>query len=157
MSVWLLVVIFMRLANRQTPPRRFWVHDVLRRQDDLGEYARLLQELRLDSNSFHRYFWMSTEQFDYVLGLVGPHISRLASVYVDYLHGHMASYDDVIRTKVCRNRACPDFCTSRRTTSYDVAHSVNAANTLHVFDYNDYVRCHTWLYIIQRCTQCKRR
>jgi len=50
--------------NRQTRPRRFWVDDVLRRRDDLGEYARLVQERRLDSNMFHRYFLMSTEQFD---------------------------------------------------------------------------------------------
>jgi len=62
MSFWLLVVIFTRFGkfsrhrNRQTPPRRFWVHDVLRRRDDLGKYARLVQELRLGSDSFHRYF-----------------------------------------------------------------------------------------------------
>ena len=31
---------FSRRRNRQTRPRRFWVHDVLRRRDDLGEYAR---------------------------------------------------------------------------------------------------------------------
>ena len=54
-----------RRLNRQTRPRRFWVHDVLRRRDD-----------------FHRYLLMSAEQFDYVLGLVGPHISRLPTVYV---------------------------------------------------------------------------
>ena len=62
---------FSRRRNRQTRPRRFWVHDVLRRRYDLGEYARLVQELRLDSERFHRYFSMSTEQFDYVLWLVG--------------------------------------------------------------------------------------
>jgi len=54
----------------------------MRRQDELGEYARLVQELRMGSDSFHRYFRMSTEQFDYVLGLVGPRISRLPTVYV---------------------------------------------------------------------------
>jgi len=55
---------FSRRQNRQTPPRRFWVHDVLRHRDDLGEYARLVQELPLDSDRFHQYFRMSTEQFD---------------------------------------------------------------------------------------------
>jgi len=59
---------FSRRRNRRTRPRRFWVHNVLRRRDDLGEYARLVQELRLDSDMFHRYFRMSTEQFVYVLG-----------------------------------------------------------------------------------------
>jgi len=55
MSFWLLVVISTRLGefshgrNRQTRPLRFWVHDMLRRRDDLAEYNRLVQELRLDS------------------------------------------------------------------------------------------------------------
>ena len=40
--------------NRQTRPRRFWVHDVLRRRDDLGEYPRLVQELRLDSDRLNQ-------------------------------------------------------------------------------------------------------
>jgi len=57
---------FSRRRSRQTRPRRFWVRDVLRRRDDLGEYARLVQELRLDSDRFHRYFRVSAEQFDYV-------------------------------------------------------------------------------------------
>jgi len=47
---------------------------------------------------------MSTEQFDYVLGLVGPHISRLPTVHVAvYVQG---------RTCTC-------------TASYDVVRSVN--------------------------------
>jgi len=45
---------------------------------------------------------MSTEQFDYVLGLVGPDILPLPTVYV-------AVYEQ------------------GRTTSYDVVRSVNAA------------------------------
>ena len=75
---------------------------MLRRRDDLGKYARLVQELRLGSDSFHRYFLMSTEQFEHVLGLVEPHILRLPTVYVA-------------------------ICVQGRTTSYDVVRSVNAA------------------------------
>jgi len=33
---------FSRRRNRQTRPRRYWVYDVLRRRDDLSEYARLV-------------------------------------------------------------------------------------------------------------------
>jgi len=45
------------------------------------------------SDSFHRYFRMSVEQFDYVLGLVGPHILRLPTVYlVVYVQGRTTSY-----------------------------------------------------------------
>jgi len=104
MSIWLLVAIFTRLVNFlvvEIDKRAFdasWllVHDVLRRLEMTWvntEYARLEQELRLDCDSFQRYFRMSTEQFDYVLGLVmGPHISRLPTMYVAvYVQGHTTS------------------------------------------------------------------
>jgi len=86
---------------------------VLRRRDDLAEYARFVQELRLDNDSFHGYFRMSTKQFDYVLGLVGPHFLRLPTVYVT-VHVEGRTYGVV--------------------PSYDIARSVNATDTLHVFD-----------------------
>jgi len=90
---------FSRRRNRQTRPRRFWVHDVLRRRDDLAEYARLVQELPLDSG----YFRMSTEQFDYVLGLVGPYILRLSTVNMAvHVQGRTTSYN-VSRTQ-CERR-----------------------------------------------------
>ena len=52
---------------------------MLRRRDDLGEYARLALGWAVTASTD---IWMSTEQFDYVLGVVGPHISRLPTVYV---------------------------------------------------------------------------
>jgi len=65
-----------------------------------------------DSDRFHRYFLMSTEQSDYVMGLVGPHILRLPAVYMAvYVQERTVSYD-VVRG---------------RTTSYNVVRSVNAA------------------------------
>jgi len=50
----------------------------------VDEYDRLAQELRLGSDSFHRYFLMSTEPFEHVLGLVNvkPHILRRLTVCV---------------------------------------------------------------------------
>ncbi|CAK6969319.1 zinc finger BED domain-containing protein 1-like [Scomber scombrus] len=36
--------------------RRFWVHDILRTRTELGEFHRLLQELRLDDGRFQRYY-----------------------------------------------------------------------------------------------------
>jgi len=85
-SLWLLVVIFTRLVN-------FVVVEIDKLDLDASGFTtccvveitwvnmpcRLIKELRLDSGRFHRYFRMSTEQFDYVMGLVGPHISRLPS------------------------------------------------------------------------------
>jgi len=114
------------------------VHDVLRRRHDLSEYDRLVQELRLDSNRFHGYFRMSTEQFYYVLGLVEPHILRLATVYVAvYVQGRTTSYDAVRRRTYKSAQKSSKTRFLRFTTyraSYDVARSVNAADTLHVFD-----------------------
>jgi len=76
---------------------------MLRRRDDLGrpKYARLVQKLRLGSDSFHRYFRMSTKQFDYVLGLVEPHILRLPRYVVVHVQGRTTSYAAVRRRTQC--------------------------------------------------------
>jgi len=99
MSFWHLVVIFTHLANflvveidkLDVVASRFRTCCVV--EMTWGEYARLVQELPLDSARFQGYYQMSTEQFDYVLGLVGPHVSRLPTVYVAvYVHGRTTSY-----------------------------------------------------------------
>jgi len=59
--------------------RRFWIHDVITRRDELGEYHRLVQELRHDPERFPRYFRMSTSQFDMLLDLIGPEIEKLST------------------------------------------------------------------------------
>ena len=56
--------------------RRVWVHDILRRRPQLGEFHHLLQELRLDDGRFQRYFQLSRAQFDDLLARVGARISR---------------------------------------------------------------------------------
>jgi len=96
---------------------------------------------------------MSTEQFDYVLGLVGPHILRLPTVYVAvYVQGRTIGTYDVVRNvrrrttsysyvavrrrtyKSAQKSSMSRFIRFTTTASYDVACSVNAADTLHVFD-----------------------
>jgi len=128
MSFWLLVVIFTRLANflvvenRQTRPRRFWVHDVLRRRDGLCEYARPVQELPLDSARSNGYFLMSPEQLVCVRRLVGPHISRLPTVYVA-VHVQGETHDVVRGRTQYERRLTPTLATrSTRvgTTSWSV-------------------------------------
>jgi hypothetical protein len=42
-----------------------------------------VQELRLDSDRFHRYFRLTPDQFDYVLGLISPTITKLNTNYRD--------------------------------------------------------------------------
>ena len=36
--------------------RQYWIHDVLRARQELGEYHRLVHELRSDPQRFRRYF-----------------------------------------------------------------------------------------------------
>jgi len=61
---------------RESSKRRFWIHDVIRKRSELGEYHRLVQELRLDSTRFQQYFRMTPTKFDELLSLVGPLIQR---------------------------------------------------------------------------------
>jgi len=101
----------------------------------------------LDSNRFHGYFLMSTEQFDYVLRLVmGPHILHLPTVYVavyvqgctttsyvqkwaEIEHVSISAFHDVPRRTTSRVLWMPPILCmcSIRTTTYDVVRSVNAA------------------------------
>uniref|UniRef100_A0A3B1IG47 Zgc:194221 n=1 Tax=Astyanax mexicanus TaxID=7994 RepID=A0A3B1IG47_ASTMX len=46
-----------------------------------GEFHRLVQELRLDDDRFQRYFRLDRNQFDSLLGKVGPRISRMDTNY----------------------------------------------------------------------------
>ena len=50
--------------------RRVWVHDILRRRGEYGEFHHLLQELRTDDSRFRRHFRMSVSQFDELLALL---------------------------------------------------------------------------------------
>lgn len=49
----------------------------------LGEFHCLVQELRLDTERFQCYFRMTPDQFDYVLGLISPTVTKLNTNYRD--------------------------------------------------------------------------
>ncbi len=57
------------------------MHDILQASKQLGEYHRLVQELRLDDGRFQRYFRLDREQFDNLLSKVGPRIARQDTNY----------------------------------------------------------------------------
>ena len=61
--------------------RRVWVHDILRRRSQLGEFHHLLQELRLDDGRFKRYFRLTGAMFDDLLARVGARTSRQDTNY----------------------------------------------------------------------------
>jgi len=56
------------LRKKRRP--RFWIHLVITNRNDQGNYQHLMQELRFDPALFRRYFRLSVDQFDDLLGLV---------------------------------------------------------------------------------------
>ena len=60
---------------------RHSVHPINERRNDLGLYATLVQELRVDDTGRHsQYMRMMVENFDIILGLVEPHLRRQDTV-----------------------------------------------------------------------------
>jgi len=63
-------------AKKGDRERRFWVHDVITRRRQYGEYHRPIQELRLDGDRFRRQFRMSPAVFHELFTAIGPCLSR---------------------------------------------------------------------------------
>ena len=77
----LLAFVWQRRKNKRKNQRRFWIHDINKRRMALGEYPRLVHELRLDAVRFKQYFRMTPTVFDELLCLVGPHIAKENTPY----------------------------------------------------------------------------
>ena len=56
--------------------KRQWVHPTNEMRSELGEFHRLVQELKLDKERFHCYFRMSQEQYGHLVDVVGPKLYR---------------------------------------------------------------------------------
>ncbi|KAL3050734.1 hypothetical protein OYC64_012706 [Pagothenia borchgrevinki] len=67
--------------KRSNKRRSVWVHNVIKRRTQFGEYHCLIKELRLDDCRFQRYFRMTCVQFDDLLARVGVRISRMDTNY----------------------------------------------------------------------------
>ncbi len=61
--------------------RTFWVHLILRRRPEHGEFYHLIQELRLYHGRFRQYFRLTVEQFEALLGMLVPYIHRQYTNY----------------------------------------------------------------------------
>ncbi len=70
-----LYVLWKAEKRRRLFRRRVWVHQILQKRTQLGEFHQLLQELRLDDGHFQLYFRLSRSQFDDLLSRVGRRIS----------------------------------------------------------------------------------
>jgi len=77
-SDWETVAAFVVLDEDERNKRstRTWVHDINTQREGLGEFRRLVQELRNDSKRFHMYFRMTMEQFDYIHELIKSDIYK---------------------------------------------------------------------------------
>lgn len=61
--------------------RSCWVHDINQKRSKLGEFHRLVQELRNDPRRFHMYFRMMKEEFDYVHDLIKKDIQKQSTQF----------------------------------------------------------------------------
>ncbi|XP_078481877.1 uncharacterized protein LOC101243083 [Ciona intestinalis] len=75
-----IALIFYYKKHRRS--RSCWVHSILKRRNTLGEYHRLLQEMRLEREAnFMTYFRMPPAVFDTLLKLVAPKIKKMTTNY----------------------------------------------------------------------------
>lgn len=58
-----------------------WVHETVRKRRHRGEYHHLVQELRLDDSRFKVYFRMGLGQFDNLLSVIRPSITKMTTNY----------------------------------------------------------------------------
>ena len=70
-----------RKQNEQVKKRRWWIHPILQRRNQLGEYHRLVMELELDSERWKKYFRVSKEQFEHLLHMIGNDIQKQSVNY----------------------------------------------------------------------------
>ncbi|XP_059915795.1 uncharacterized protein LOC132463544 [Gadus macrocephalus] len=76
-----LYVLWKLEERNKLKRRRGWVHEIIRRRSELGEFHHLLLELRLDDGRFQRYFRLTVAMFDDLLARVGARISRQDTNY----------------------------------------------------------------------------
>ncbi|KAL2099475.1 hypothetical protein ACEWY4_003869 [Coilia grayii] len=74
-----LIMIDMLLDKKRK--RKFWVHPLLERRRQQGEFHQLIQELKLYHDRFRQYFRMSVAEFEALLAVLGPHLRRQHTNY----------------------------------------------------------------------------
>jgi len=62
-----LYLLWKAEKRRNIQRRRVGVHNIIRKRRRLGEFHRLLQELRLDDGRLQRYFRLTVSWFDDLL------------------------------------------------------------------------------------------
>lgn len=70
------VALFVALNEESKKSYRVWIHDINTKREQLGEFHRLVPQLRKDSRRFHMYFRMSKEEFDFLHVLIRNDIKK---------------------------------------------------------------------------------
>lgn len=73
------IVIYNDRLKRRRKPRRHWVTPILRRRESYGGES-MLNDLRI-GGQFENFCRMSSEDFEYLLNLIGPEITRRDTNY----------------------------------------------------------------------------
>lgn len=72
----LLILLYYNRHLRR-PQRSVWVREIFKKRRQQGDYHNLIQEMRLgDKDKHFNYFRMSSQQFDELLGIVSPYITK---------------------------------------------------------------------------------
>ncbi|XP_042273182.1 uncharacterized protein LOC121900727 [Thunnus maccoyii] len=76
-------VVLSLLERERKRKRKYWVHPILRRCQEQGEFHLLIKELRNSPDRFQVYFRMSVVQFDTLLAILEPHIKKKTTNFRD--------------------------------------------------------------------------
>jgi hypothetical protein len=68
---------YLRVTKKQKRKnRRYWVHDVNKERENVGEYHTLLQRLECDDDRFFMYFRMYKVQFEEIHSIIECDIKK---------------------------------------------------------------------------------
>lgn len=74
-----LIMGIAEIEEESSSYRRWWVHPINQKRKIHGDYYSLIVEMRQhDPEMFFSYTRMSIEQFDWLLNLVGPYLTKFS-------------------------------------------------------------------------------
>ena len=65
-----------RRHDKRRKPRRIWVHEILQKREELGEFHKLIRELWSHDDRFFAYFRMTQRQYTALLRYVRTDITK---------------------------------------------------------------------------------
>ncbi|ROI15250.1 hypothetical protein DPX16_1403 [Anabarilius grahami] len=68
-------------GERRRKRRRYWIHPIVTRREEHGEFYRLVQELKMYHERFRGYFRMSVSEFENLLQQLAPSLTKEQTHY----------------------------------------------------------------------------